>query len=44
MTRRICREDDEVIEHIHEEAKTEERENDKGEKETVEVSPCPQNR
>ena len=34
------REDDEVIEHIHEEAKTEERENDKGEKETVEVSPA----
>jgi molecular chaperone HtpG len=32
------REDDQVIEHIHEEAKTEERENDKGEKETVEVS------
>ena len=34
------RDDDEVIEHIHEEAKTEERENDKGEKETVEVSPA----
>ncbi len=34
------REDDQVIEHIHEEAKTEERENDKGEKETVEISPA----
>ncbi len=31
---------DTVIEHIHEEAKTEEKENDKGEKETVEVSPA----
>ena len=34
------REDDVVVEHIHEEAKTEERENDKGEKETVEISPA----
>ena len=34
------REDDEVIEHIHEDAKTEERENEQGEKETVEVSPA----
>ena len=33
------REDDVVVEHIHEEAKTEEKENDKGEKEVVEVSP-----
>ena len=33
------REDDVVVEHIHEEAKTEEQENDKGEKEVVEVSP-----
>ncbi|MBQ9074682.1 MAG: molecular chaperone HtpG, partial [Mogibacterium sp.] len=32
--------DDVVVEHIHEEAKTEERENDKGEKETVEISPA----
>ncbi len=31
---------DEVIEEIHEEAKTEEKENDKGEKEVVEVSPA----
>ena len=31
---------DVVIEHIHEDAKTEERTNDKGEKETVEVSPA----
>ena len=34
------REDDVVVEHIHEEAKTEEKENDKGEKEVVEVSPA----
>ena len=34
------REDDVVVEHIHEDAKTEEKENDKGEKETVEVSPA----
>ena len=34
------REDDVVVEHIHEEAKTEEKENDKGEKEVVEISPA----
>lgn len=34
------RDDDVVVEHIHEEAKTEEKENDKGEKETVEISPA----
>lgn len=34
------REDDVVVEHIHEEAKTEERENEDGEKEVVEVSPA----
>ena len=34
------REDDVVVEHIHEDAKTEEKENDKGEKEVVEVSPA----
>ena len=34
------KEDDTVIEHIHEEAKTEEKENENGEKETVEVSPA----
>jgi len=34
------RDDDEVIEYIHEDAKTEERENENGEKETVEVSPA----
>ncbi len=34
------REDDVVVEHIHEEAKTEERENENGEKETVEISPA----
>lgn len=34
------REDDVVVEHIHEDAKTEERENDKGEKEVVEISPA----
>lgn len=33
------RDDDVVVEHIHEDAKTEEKENDKGEKETVVVSP-----
>jgi len=31
---------DEVVEHIHEDAKTEERENENGEKEIVEVSPA----
>lgn len=34
------REDDVVVEHIHEEAKTEEREGENGEKEIVEVSPA----
>ena len=34
------RDDDEVIEYIHEDAKTEEKENENGEKETVEVSPA----
>ena len=34
------REDDVVVEHIHEDAKTEERENENGEKETVEISPA----
>lgn len=34
------REDDVVVEHIHEEAKTEEKENENGEKEIVEVSPA----
>ena len=34
------RDDDVVIEHIHEEAKTEEKENENGEKEVVEVSPA----
>ena len=34
------RDDDVIVERIHEDAKTEERENDKGEKETVEVSPA----
>ena len=34
------REDDVVVEHIHEEAKTEEKENENGEKEMVEVSPA----
>ena len=33
-------EDDVVVEHIHEEAKTEERENENGEKEVVEISPA----
>jgi len=33
-------EDDVVVEHIHEEAKTEEQENENGEKETVEISPA----
>ena len=33
------RDDDVVVEHIHEEAKTEEKENENGEKEVVEVSP-----
>ena len=32
--------DDVIVERIHEEAKTEEKENDKGEKEVVEVSPA----
>ena len=34
------RDDDVVVEHIHEEAKTEEKENENGEKEVVEVSPA----
>ena len=34
------REDDVVVEHIHEDAKTEEKENDKGEKEVVESFSC----
>ena len=34
------RDDDVVVEHIHEDAKTEEKENDKGEKETVVISPA----
>lgn len=34
------REDDVIVEHIHEDAKMEEKENDKGEKEVVEVSPA----
>ena len=34
------REDDEVIEYIHEDAKTEEKKNENGEKEVVEVSPA----
>ncbi len=34
------KETDKVVERIHVEAKTEERENDKGEKETVEISPA----
>ncbi|WP_461812251.1 molecular chaperone HtpG [Faecalimonas sp.] len=34
------REDDIVVEHIHEEAKMEEKENENGEKEMVEVSPA----
>ena len=34
------REDDVVVERIHEDAKTEEKENDKGEKEVVEISPA----
>lgn len=34
------RDDDEVVEYIHEEAKTEEKENENGEKETVEISPA----
>ena len=34
------RDDDVVVEHIHVEAKTEEKENDKGEKEIVEISPA----
>ena len=34
------RDGDVVVEHIHEEAKTEEKENDKGEKEIVEISPA----
>ena len=34
------KDDDVVVEHIHEDAKTEEKENDKGEKEVVEVSPA----
>ena len=34
------RDDDVIVERIHENAKTEEKENDKGEKEVVEVSPA----
>ena len=34
------RDDDVIVERIHEDAKTEEKENDKGEKEIVEVSPA----
>ena len=34
------RDDDVVVEHIHEDAKTEEKENEKGEKEVVEISPA----
>lgn len=34
------KEEDVVVEHIHEEAKTEEKENENGEKEIVEVSPA----
>ena len=34
------RDDDVVVEHIHEDAKTEEKENENGEKETVEISPA----
>ena len=34
------KDDDVVVEHIHEEAKTEEKENENGEKETVEISPA----
>ena len=34
------RDDDVVVEHIHEDAKTEEKENKNGEKEVVEVSPA----
>ncbi len=34
------REDDVVVEHIHEDAKTEEKENENGEKEIVEVEPA----
>ena len=34
------RDDDVIVERIHEEAKTEEKENNKGEKEVVEVSPA----
>ena len=34
------KEDDEVVEHIHEDAKTEEKEKENGEKEVVEVSPA----
>lgn len=34
------KEDDVVVEHIHEEAKTEEKENENGEKEVVEISPA----
>lgn len=34
------RDDDVVVEHIHEEARTEEKENENGEKEIVEISPA----
>ena len=39
-TRAELRDDDVVVEHIHEDAKTEEKENENGEKEVVEVSPA----
>ena len=34
------KDDDVVVEHIHEDAKTEEKENEDGTKETIEVSPA----
>ena len=34
------KDDDVVVEHIHEDAKTEEKENENGEKEVVEISPA----
>ena len=37
---RTSNDDDVVVEHIHEDAKTEEKENENGEKEVVEVSPA----
>ena len=38
--KRNLKDDDVVVEHIHEDAKTEEKENENGEKEVVEVSPA----